>query len=194
MDDNKKTNLPFLLPTAGCGCTEAAGMREADISGAGQNVLNVDLLVIDLSTCKRCVPTGDQLQRAVTLLDPVARALGITLRFREIVVQTPQEARKQSLASSPTIRINGRDIAQDIRESPCESCGDLTGNNTVVKCREWHYRGKVYPASPLPLLIEALMDAMLNMGAPAVIPAPLEALPENLQRFFDNRQVKEVCC
>ncbi len=105
--------------------------------------MNIDLLVIDLETCARCVPTGDQLQAAVQLLKPAAEALGIELKYNPIVVQSAEQAKEYSLLSSPTIRLNGRDIAQDIRESVCESCGDLTENNTIVDCREWHYKGKV---------------------------------------------------
>ncbi len=59
------------------------------------------------------------------------------------IVQTPQEAKEHALLSSPTIRLNGRDIAEDIHESLCESCGELTGNTISVDCREWHYRGRV---------------------------------------------------
>jgi hypothetical protein len=158
-----------------------------------KKVLNVDLLVIDLSTCKRCVPTGDQLKRAVSLLGPVAEVLGIELRHREIVVQTPQEAKEHALLSSPTIRLNGRDIAQDIRESLCESCGDLT-HNTLVDCRDWYYRGKVYSAAPLSLLVEAIMGAMLEIDTPPVVPEPIEALPENMQRYFDNKRQTASCC
>ena len=128
--------------------------------------------MIDLSTCKRCVPTGDQLKRAVSLLTPAAEALGIELKHHEIVVQTPQEAKEHALLSSPTIRLNGRDIAQDIRESLCESCGDLTDNNTLVDCREWHYRGKVYFAAPLPLLVEAIMAALLDIDTRRSFPRP----------------------
>jgi hypothetical protein len=159
-----------------------------------KKILNIDLLVVDLSTCKRCVPTGDQLRAAVRLLAPVAEALGIEFRHHEIVVQTPQEAKDRALLSSPTIRVNGRDIAQDIRESLCESCGDLTNNNTKVDCREWHYRGKVYFAAPLPMLIESIMGAMLNIDAPPVIPEPLEELPENLQRYFSDKKQTAGCC
>jgi hypothetical protein len=162
-----------------------------------RKVLNVDLLAIDLNTCKRCVPTGDQLKVAVNLLAPVAEVLGIDLRHHEIVVQTPAEAKVHALLSSPTIRLNGRDIVHDIRESECESCGDLTINNMSIDCREWHYRGKVYPAAPVPLLVEAIMGAMLNIdeGSP-VVPASLEELPENLQRYFDNKKQTggSTCC
>lgn len=183
-----------------CGCTATQPEVPSDEKKDTQEmrkVLNVDLLVIDLNTCKRCVPTGDQLRTAVQLLKPVADALGIALRHNEIVVQTAAEAKVNALLSSPTIRLNGRDIAQDIRESVCESCGDLT-NNTSIDCREWHYRGKVFPYAPLPLLVEAIMGALLNIDEmPLVVPAPLEELPENLQRYFDDRKegkVESSCC
>lgn len=178
--------------SAGCGCNSTQPEVPLDKTKeiqATRKVLNIDLLVINLDICKRCVPTGEQLRTAVQLLQPVAEALGIELRHHEIVVQTPAEAKVNALLSSPTIRLNGRDIAQDIRESVCESCGDLTNNNTSIDCREWHYRGKVFPCAPLPFLIEAIMGAMLNINEmPLVVPAPLEELPENLQRYFDNRK------
>lgn len=162
-----------------------------------RKVLNVDLLVIDLNTCKRCIPTGDQLRVAVNLLAPVAEALEIELRHHVIVVQTPAEAKEHALLTSPTIRLNGRDIAQDIRESECESCGGLTVDNTSVDCREWHYRGKVYFAAPVPLLVEAIMAAMLNIDEiPPVVPAPLDDLPQNLEHYFNNKKQTGVstCC
>lgn len=192
MDGEKQTGLFVMAPEIDCGCSSS----DADAAAAhkAKKVLSIDLVVIDLTTCKRCVPTGDQLRRAVHLLEPVAEALGIELKYRSIVVQTPQEAKAHALLSSPTIRLNGRDIDQDIRESLCESCRDLTANSIPVDCREWHYRGRVYNAAPLPLLIEAIMCAMLDIDRPPVVPAPIETLPENLQRYFDNKKPADRCC
>ena len=170
MENRKKTELFVMAQEGGCGCGgNAAAATEGNTAAetTTKKVLDVVLLVIDLTTCARCVPTGDQLQQAVNLLMPVAEALGIALRHRQIVVQTPQEAKQNALLSSPTIRLNGRDIEQDIRESLCESCGDLTENNTMVDCREWHYRGKVYSAAPLPLRIcqrHVSVSHMANSG------------------------------
>lgn len=195
MEDKKRKELFVLTPEGGRGCnTPGTTVDEKTEAQAMKKILNVDLLVIDLTSCERCVPTGDQLKKAIGLLTPVAEALGIELKHHEIVVQTPQEAREYALLSSPTIRLNGRDIEQDIRESLCESCGDLTDNNTMVGCREWHYRGKVYFAAPLPLLVEAIMSAMLDIDRPPVVPAPLSELPENLQRYFRNRRLTASCC
>ena len=205
MDESqkKKTDSRIFLPTfqpENVCCDEESCCGTAATEGAEEHaktmVLNIELVVIDLSVCARCVPTGDQLQKAVRLLTPVAEALGIELKYQAIIVQSAAEAKQHALLSSPTIRINGRDIAQDIRESACESCGDLTGNNTLVDCREWHYAGKVYSSAPLPLLLEAIMGSMLNINKePPVTPAPLEELPENLKSYFDNKKLsKNLCC
>ena len=136
------------------------------------------------------------MQKAVRLLTPVAEALGIELKYRAIIVQSEAEAKQHALLSSPTIRINGRDIAQDIRESVCESCGDLTENNILVDCREWHYAGKVYSSAPLPLLLEAIMESMLNIDKEPPVPTvPLQELPENLKKYFDNKKLSgNLCC
>jgi hypothetical protein len=206
MKDLQNTNLDGRVLGGGCDCGCSRGVlnsgcdtpiAEESRLQEGKKILNVDLIVIDLSTCKRCVPTGDRLRTAVRLLGPVAEALGIELRHHEKVVQTPNEAKKVALVSSPTIRLNGHDIAQDIRESQCESCRDLTDNNTIVDCREWHYRGKVYSAAPIALLIESITEAMLKIDdLPVTTPAPLEQLPNNLQLYFDNKQqvIAQPCC
>ena len=184
---NKKKGGRIYLPTL------QSGNLCAVPADAGWNeeirVLNIELVVIDLTVCARCVPTGDQLENAVRLLTPVAEAMGIEMKYQAVVVQSEAEAKQNALLSSPTIRINGRDIAQDIRESVCESCGDLTGNDTLVDCREWHYRGKVYSSAPLPMLLEVIMGVMLNIdNEPLVAPAPLDELPDNLKTYFANRK------
>ena len=195
MDESrkKKAGGMIYLPTV-----QSGSLRAIPADGGWNEeirVLNIELVVIDLTVCARCVPTGDQLENAVRLLTPVAEAMGIELKYRAIVVQSEDEAKQHALLSSPTIRINGRDIAQDIRESVCESCGDLTENNTVVDCREWHYRGKVYSSAPLPMLLEVIMGAMLNIDKePPVAPAPLDELPDNLKTYFANKKRVGISC
>lgn len=179
------------------GTTTAQAVAGPPADATAQRRLNIELLVIDLESCARCVPTGEQVRNAIELVAPAAEAQGIGLTYREIVVQTAEEAKARALLSSPTIRINGRDIDQDIRESECESCGDLTDNDVSVDCREWHYRGQVYSAAPLPLLVEKLMDAMLRLDEmPPVTPEPLAELPENLVRYFANKKpaAGSGCC
>jgi len=124
----------------------------------------------------------------------LSESLGVGLDERTTVVGTPDEARRRAFASSPTIRINGRDIAQDIRESRCESCGEIAGGGASIDCREWHYKGKVYSAAPLPMLLEAIMRAMLDIDAiPMAEPRPLAELPDNLERFFRGGASSSCC-
>lgn len=184
----------------GCGCGDGCCDSRPDASSdvpSTTKSLDVELLVIDLEVCARCVPTGEQLRSAIELVTPAANAMGVRIDYRETIVQTPQEAKARALLSSPTIRVNGHDIQQDIRESECESCGDLTEGSAKIDCREWHYRGQVYPAAPLPLLVESLMDALSRIDEmPPVTPAPLETLPENLATYFDKKRVVDGsgCC
>lgn len=180
-----------------CGPSSPGIIVGAPVDETRASRLDVELLVIDLEVCARCVPTGEQLRRAIELVTPAADAMNVGITYRETIVQTPEEAKARALLSSPTIRMNGHDIQQDIRESECESCGDLTEGGVKVDCREWHYRGQVYGAAPLPLLVESLMDAITRIDEiPLVTPAPLQALPANLVTYFDNKKVTggSRCC
>jgi hypothetical protein len=47
------------------------------------------------------------------------------------------------------------------------------------------------------MLVEAIMGAMLKIDElPSVVPPPLGELPENLQRYFDNKKETGAssCC
>ena len=161
----------------------AAGTRPPLVSNAGERwrVVSVELLAIDLCSCARCVPAAGSVRRAVELLEPVARELRIDLRHSERVIADAAEARSVGLVSSPTIRLNGHDIAGELRESECASCGG-------IDCRDWPYRGESYPEPPLPFLLETIMQAMLEPDSwPVTAPERLSELPENLQRFFDSK-------
>jgi len=183
----------------GCGSEQVLNPAVTDDSTSLKKakLLNVDLLAIDLTTCERCVPTGDTLAKALRLLKPVAAAIGIELRENRVVVRNPEEAKALALITSPTIRLNGRDIVQDVHESECESCGDLVGGDSKVDCREWHYKGQVFTSVPLPMLIETMLGAMLKIDeVPPMKPAPLEELPDNLSQYFASKKLPPTgaCC
>jgi len=192
MDNPNECCLP------GCGCNPQASENVSEKKSEMpelKRTLSIELLVIDLSTCQRCVPTGNQLRKAIETLRPAAETLGIELQYQETIVRSADEAKRKALLTSPTIRINGRDIAQDVRESACESCSALTRDNTTVDCREWFYRGQLFPYAPLPMLVEAIMEAMLKIDdIPEVDPTPLDELPANLQRYFANKREEGCCC
>lgn len=146
--------------------------------------LAVELLFLDRDVCTRCRGADDALDAAVAAAAPALRALGVTMAVRRVLVESEAIAERVRLVTSPTIRIDGRDIAP-VAESLCESCGDLMTSG-AVDCRVWTWRGAEFTAPPEGLIVEALLRAAL---APPGPPEGAEgfALPENLRQFFRHR-------
>ncbi|WP_313884891.1 DUF2703 domain-containing protein [Desulfofundulus sp. TPOSR] len=78
-----------------------------------------------------------------------------------------------------------------MKESLCESCGDLCGED--VNCRVWVYQGKEYTTPPKGMIIDAILREVYGGPAGAVHgPSKMETLPDNLKRFFAARRNKET--
>lgn len=87
--------------------------------------------------------------------------------------------------SSPTIRVNGHDIADAVHESPCADCGDLCGCGEGTACRVWPYAGQEYTEAPVGLIVEAILNAATGEAPPE---APLFAdVPDNLAAFYAGK-------
>ena len=140
----------------------------------------VELLYINLTTCTRCLGTDAQLEAALALIKPVLAVTGIEVELRKVLVQSEEQARALRFASSPTIRIDGRDIALELVESSCGSCSEIAGKAT--DCREWVYRGQRFTEAPIGMIVEALLGALY--GREPMPPTPYTDVPENLKRFF----------
>ncbi|MCG0278446.1 MAG: DUF2703 domain-containing protein, partial [Thermanaeromonas sp.] len=140
--------------------------------------------------CTRCRGTARNLEEALKEVAGVLEATGVEVNLKKIHVRTEEEALAWGLVSSPTIRINGRDIQLDVRESLCESCGDLCGED--VDCRVWVYQGREYTVAPKGMIIEAILKHVYGGGIEAPVERePLKELPENLKRFFAAKRKKE---
>lgn len=164
-----------------CGCKPAPTPTPA--SNAWRTV-NVDLLYIDIETCDRCQGAARHLDAALISLRPVLELLKVEVVVTDVLVDTADKAQILRLESSPTVRVNGRDI-QTVRESPCGACTSLTSADRV-DCREWTWRGEVYASPPAGMLAEAILGAVLD-DRPAESDSRPYTLPDNLGRFFANR-------
>ena len=146
--------------------------------------LAIDLLALDLDACGRCSGTAANLEAALAAVGPLLRQAGVEVAARKIVVKTADEAQQLRFESSPTIRINGRDIAGESRESSCRDCGELCGCSGQVDCRVWVWQGQEHLEAPS----EMILDAILNAPAQSDLACPATSqpfqLPENLRRFF----------
>lgn len=170
--------------SCGCGCGSTAPQPDT------RRVL-VELLFLDLETCVRCTGTDEVLEEALRDVAGVMDAMGVELEMERIHISTEEEARRYGLLSSPTIRVNGSDIQLDFRESLCESCGDICGDD--VDCRVWVWQGQEYSVPPKGMLVEALLGALLAPKQGAA-PERNSELPENLKAFFRAKARKDGAC
>lgn len=167
---------------------------ECNLTGSGtqdgSRRLNVDFMYLDLDVCTRCQGTETSLEEAISEVARVLEATGVQVAIRKIHVQSEEQARELGFVSSPTIRINGRDIQLDVKESLCESCGDLCGED--VYCRVWVYQGKKYTVPPKAMIIDAILREVYG-GAKGVSQGSPQTgvVPDNLKRFFSAKRRKE---
>jgi hypothetical protein len=151
----------------------------------------IDFLYLDLTTCTRCVGTDESLEAALGMVRDVLTARGAVVDVRKTLVETAAHARELRLVSSPTIRVNGRDIAHELKESPCgsEPCG--CGCEDDALCRVWSYRGQDYTEAPLGLIVDAILTEVYGGTAHAETTAADYDLPANLEAFF---AAANPCC
>lgn len=160
--------------------------------------LLIDFLFLDLSVCTRCQGADTSLDEALAEVSKVLEATGIEVMVNKINVVSEELAMQYKFISSPTIRVNGRDIQMDVKESLCESCGDLCGDE--VDCRVWVYHGKEYTVPPKVMIIEALLKEVYS-GNSTNDEEKEYTIPDNLKRFYasmkgkaENTQTKSSCC
>jgi hypothetical protein len=162
-------------------------------------LVEVELLALDLNRCTRCVGTLTNIEKAIDIVGPVLEATGARVYVSTVVMGSEEQARRDQRVSSPTIRVNGRDIAFELLESACQSCSDLCGCSQGTSCRVWRYRGEEYPEAPVGLVIEAMLRGLFETGsAPRRRSTIARWLPENLRRFFQSRSAARAeassCC
>ena len=150
--------------------------------------IDLDFLFLDLNTCTRCVGTNQNLETAIDTVKPVLSLMGVELRVNKILIESPQQAQAHHFVTSPTIRLKGRDIALETRESRCDSCTDLCGCAEGTECRVWLYQGQEYTEAPVAMLAEVILQEVLSPTLHAT-PEPVTygEVSENLQRFLANK-------
>lgn len=154
----------------------------------------IDFLYLDLSVCTRCQGTDQTLDEAIREVAKVLEVTGVEVVVNKINVISETLAIRYQFESSPTIRIDGRDIQLEVRESSCESCGDLCGDE--VDCRAWVYRGIEYSEPPKAMIVEAILKAVYG-NEQETLKNKVYVLPENLKKFYCGLRQQDgsrACC
>lgn len=145
--------------------------------------LVIELLYLDLSVCERCQGAENNLDAAINQVSTVLASAGYEIKTNKININTKELAIKYEFLSSPTIRINGNDIDFDIKETECEECGDLCGDD--VDCRVWVYEGVEYNEPPKEMIVNAILREVYGSNNNNITKRDY-VLPENLRIFFDG--------
>ncbi|WP_162916448.1 DUF2703 domain-containing protein [Dongia deserti] len=156
-------------------------------------------MYLDLDVCSRCKGTDANLETALRTAQDMLEASGTAVQVRKTLIDSEAKARELRFVSSPTIRVNGQDIALELRESECDSCGEACGCGGSVACRVWVHEGKEYTEAPVPLIVNGLIASVGERvaGMEALEPEAF-VLPENLKQFFAAKAAAQTvsagCC
>jgi hypothetical protein len=160
--------------------------------------LRIEFLFLDLTSCTRCLGADRSLESALDIVGEVLEATGVEVEVDKILVESAEQARALRFVSSPTIRVDGRDVALELRESSCgsEACTDGCGDQ--IACRVWVHRGREYTEPPVAMIVDAILEHVYSGPSPrARGEAPSYELPENLARFFSGKAAsaeERACC
>jgi hypothetical protein len=165
----------------GCSCAPGCCGRIPDKT-VNKRQITIDFLYLDLSVCTRCQGTDTVLDEALAEVSKVLQATGAKVVLNKINVNSEELAIAYKFISSPTIRVNGHDIQMEVKESLCESCGDLCGDE--VDCRVWVYQGKEYTLPPKGMIIEAILKEVYGGSQGKNVIEQEYVIPENLKRFY----------
>jgi hypothetical protein len=144
--------------------------------------VGIDFLFLELSACGRCSGSDANIATALAAVDGVLRATGARVDVRRLQVRSVEQARALRFASSPTIRVNGRDIAPELLQSACGADGCGCGPST--SCRLWSYRGRQYPVAPVGLIVDAVLSELYGGTMRTDSPAASYELRGNLARVL----------
>jgi glutaredoxin len=154
-----------------------------------RRIIDVELLALDLRTCTHCVETLENIETAIKTVQQVLEVTAIDVQFQKILIESDQQAREHQFVTSPTVRINRRDIAFERLESACETCTGLCGCAEGTTCRIWRYRGQEFTQAPVGLIVEALLREIVGSDIHVAAESPVyEGVPENLRRFFTQAE------
>lgn len=141
-------------------------------NGENARVVVIEYLYLDLNTCESSVRTEKVLESIVDELRHAFKIAGYDLEYHKVLIETAEMATAYRFLSSPTIRVNGRDICNYVKENNCGCCEDIDGTSLAEMIAEEIIKWALIPKLPSFLLDEYV-------------------LPDDLKKFFDGKRVSK---
>ena len=168
----------------GCGCCGGESCCDNPQDEARDEV-KIDFLFLDLETCGRCRGTEDNLESAIDEVATVLGNAGYHVALNKTHISSMDLAIANRFLSSPTIRVNGKDISLEVTESDCTDCGDICGDS--VDCRTWTYQGEQYDVPPKEMIVRAILSEVFSPSKDCETGDVEYRLPDNLRTFFNGK-------
>ncbi len=150
----------------------------------------VEYLYLDLQTCERCIGTDSILDEVMLVLTPGLELAGFTVEYKKVEMETVNIAIQHQFVSSPTIRVNGKDICKSVAENKCGCCSEIS--DTDVECRVFEYNGETFEIPPNEMLAKGILQIVFGQSDGDYSCDKYE-LPENLKTFFAGKATKSGC-
>ncbi len=122
--------------------------------------MKIELLYI--LDCQWCLKTKELIRESL-------RELRVKADIEEILIDSDEKVKKHNFVGSPTVRINGKDIQEEVKKEQCLSCEELAKSTKetteFVKhecrcgCRIYFYKGKQYPYPPKEMMKEVIKES-----------------------------------
>ena len=119
----------------------------------------MEIQLLYILDCPWCVKTKELIKEGL-------EELGVKAKVEEILIDTDEKAKKYNFVGSPTIRINGKDIQEEVSKKRCLPCEELVKSTEEIAefieqecrcgCRTYFYKGKQYPYPPKEMIKEAI--------------------------------------
>lgn len=167
-------------------CEESAGCCS---TSPLTKTVTIDFFYLDLSVCTRCQGTESSLLSAIEEVAGVLQSAGYRVELHSEKIDSIESAIIHEFSSSPTIRVNGIDIASVTMESTCQECGDLCGDD--VLCRVWSFEGITFTEPPKAMIINAILSAVYSPKRMQPSKMPFQ-LPMNIIKFFQSIDAKKT--
>jgi UDP-N-acetylenolpyruvoylglucosamine reductase len=142
--------------------------------------VQIELLYLDAETCDPCRATIVSAERAASELREALAGRGVEVDLRLTHVSDPEQARALGFVSSPTVRVDGREIAVDVEEAHCGTCSENAGE--PIACRTVSYAGERHDHAPTAMIVEAVLAHLRGAELPA--PAPGDERATSVARYL----------
>ncbi len=179
----------------GCGCSEnttAVFEEKVVAKKATKKTIDIEFLYLDLNVCDQCKGSESNLDEALSDVSLLLEKTGVAVNLTKRHVKSFEQALALDFISSPTIRLNGRDVALEVEENYCSSCSELSGDETY--CRVWKFQGEEFSTAPKSLVLEAILKEIYSTAKKdsesQISPEQIAKSHVNLKRFFEGHNAQ----